>query len=175
MSDPRYPIGRYVPHEAPDAATIAQWIGEIEAAPALLRQAITGLGAAQLDTPWREGGWTARQVAHHVPDSHMNAYVRFRLALTEDQPTIKPYDQERWAELPDARTADPALSLALLESLHARWAILLRALAPADFARTFRHPEAEQPVSLVRTLGLYAWHGRHHASQVLALRQARGW
>lgn len=175
MPDPRFPIGRYVPHDAPDAATLGQWMGEVEALPALLHEAIAGLDAAQLDTPYREGGWTPRQIAHHVPDSHLNAYVRFRLALTEDVPTIKPYDQARWAELPDARTADPALSLALLDGLHGRWAILLRALSPADFRRTFRHPEAAQPVSLAHTLGLYAWHGRHHVSQVLALRQARGW
>jgi len=173
--DPRYPTGKYVPQDAPDGATIAQWMGEIEAAPALLRRAVGGLSPEQLDTPYREGGWTPRQIAHHVPDSHMNAYVRFRLALTEDQPVIKPYDESLWAELADARSADPELSLALLAALHARWAILLRSLSPADLERTFRHPAYDQPVNLARTLGLYAWHGRHHAGQVQGMRQARGW
>jgi len=175
MSDPRYPMGHYEPRPTPDADTLARWIDELAAAPGQMRRAVEGLTPEQLDTPYREGGWTVRQIAHHVPDSHMNAYVRFRLALTEDAPTIKPYDEALWAGLPDARTADPALSLALLEALHGRWVILLRALAPADFARTFRHPEHPAPVTLAHPLGLYAWHGRHHAAQAMSVRQARGW
>jgi len=175
MSDPRYPIGKYVPDDAADAATLARWIDEVAAAPAALRAAVDGLGAAELATPYREGGWTLRQVVHHVPDSHLNAYVRFRLALTEDTPTVKPYDESAWAELADARTAPPELSLALLESLHGRWVILLRSLEPTDLARAYRHPEHGGTTTLAQTLGLYAWHGRHHTAQVTALRTARGW
>ena len=175
MSDPRYPIGKYVPHPAPDAATLAQWIDEIAAAPAALRTAVQGLDDAQLDTPYRPGGWTLRQVAHHVPDSHVNAYMRFKLALTEDEPVIKTYDEARWAELPDARTGSIEPSLELLARLHERWVRLLRAMTPADFARAYRHPDVEGPVTLTRTAGLYAWHGRHHPAQVTMLRQSRGW
>lgn len=175
MRDPRYPIGKYVPDEAADAANLARWIDEVAAAPAGLRAAVDGLGAAELATPYREGGWTLLQVVHHVPDSHLNAYVRFRLALTEETPTVKPYDESAWAELADARTAPPELSLALLESLHGRWVILLRSLGPADFARGYRHPEHAGTTTLAQTLGLYAWHGRHHTAQITTLRAARGW
>jgi uncharacterized damage-inducible protein DinB len=175
MSDPRYPVGKYVPDDAADAATLARWIEEVAAAPAALRAAVDGLGPAELATPYREGGWTLRQVVHHVPDSHLNAYVRFRLALTEDTPTVKPYDEAAWAELADARTAPPELSLALLESLHGRWVILLRSLGPTDLARAYRHPEHGRTMTLAQTLGLYAWHGRHHTAQITALRAARGW
>jgi uncharacterized damage-inducible protein DinB len=174
MSDPRYPIGKYVADETGDAAMLARWIDEVAAAPAGLRAAVDGLGAAELDTPYRDGGWTLRQVVHHVPDSHLNAYVRFRLALTEDTPTVKPYDESAWAGLADARTAPPELSLALLESLHGRWVLLLRSLGPAEFARAFRHPEQGRTATLAQTLGLYAWHGRHHKAQITALRAARG-
>jgi hypothetical protein len=124
------------------------------------------LSQQQLDTPYRPGGWTVRQLVHHVPDSHLNSYMRFRLALTEQEPTIKPYDQALWAELPDSRTAPIEMSLSLLESLHERWVILLRSLTPAEWKRTFRHPELGV-VSLERTAALYAWHGRHHVAQVL--------
>ena len=172
--DPRYPLGKYVPDPNPDAATLARWIDDIAQAPETLRAAVRGLDDAQLDTPYRPGGWTVRQVAHHVPDSHMNAYVRFRLALTEDEPTIKPYDESRWAELPDARAGSIEPSLLLLESLHERWVRLLRAMTPADFQRTFRHPEAGL-VTLARMTGLYAWHGRHHPAQVTTLRASKGW
>lgn len=133
-----------------------------------------GLRDAQLDTPYREGGWTVRQVAHHVPDSHMNAYVRFRLALTEERPTIKTYEEARWAELADAKTAPVEVSLALLEPLHERWVRLLRSLSAGDLARTFTHPEHG-----VRTLEwmlfLYAWHGRHHTAHITELRKQKGW
>ena len=175
MTDPRYPIGKYVPHPSPDAATLAQWIDEIAAAPAGLRAAVQGLDDAQLDTPYRPGGWTLRQVAHHVPDSHLNAYMRFKLALTEDEPVIKTYDEALWAELPDARTGSIEPSLELLARLHERWVRLLRAMTPADFARAYRHPDVEGPVTLTRTAGLYAWHGRHHPAQVTMLRRSRGW
>ena len=174
-SDPRYPIGKYVPNPDPDAPTLAHWIDEIAAAPAALRAAVQGLDDAQLDTPYRPGGWTLRQVAHHVPDSHLNAYTRFKLALTEDEPVVKTYDESLWAELPDARTGSVAPSLELLENLHERWVRLLRAMSPSDFARVYRRPDVEGPVSLTRTAGLYAWHGRHHPAQITTLRTARGW
>jgi uncharacterized damage-inducible protein DinB len=175
MTDPRYPVGKYVPDPAPDAASLSGWVDQLAAAPELLRAAVRGLDDVQLETPYREGGWTLRQVAHHVPDSHLNAYIRFKLALTEDVPTIKPYDEARWADLPDARSGPVEGSLVLLERLHERWVRLLRALAPADYARTFRHPDAESPVTLARALGLYAWHGRHHTAQITTLRSARNW
>jgi len=175
MTDPQYPIGKYEPQTRPDAATLVRWIDEIAAAPDTLRAAMRGLDDTQLDTPYRPGGWTLRQVAHHVPDSHLNAYQRFKLTLTEDLPLIKTYDEARWAELPDARTGSIEPSLALLERLHERWVRLLRAMTPADFARAFRHPEVGAPVTLARTAGLYAWHGRHHPAQVTTLRASRGW
>jgi uncharacterized damage-inducible protein DinB len=175
MTDPRYPVGKYEPEAAPDASTLRAWIDQVAAAPEVLRSAVRGLGDAQLDTPYREGGWTLRQVAHHVPDSHLNAYVRFKLALTEDVPLIKTYDESRWAELPDARSGAVEVSLVLLERLHERWVRLLRAMTAEDFARTFRHPDVEGPMSLARLLGLYAWHGRHHPAQITTLRAARGW
>jgi len=132
------------------------------------------LSTEQLDTPYRPGGWTVRQVVHHLPDSHLNSYIRFRLALTEKEPTIKPYDQERWAELDDAKTAPIEPSLALLEALHQRWIMLLRSLIPADFARTFNHPEMGI-VTLDATLRLYEWHGRHHTAHITSLRERMGW
>jgi len=134
---------------------------------------VAGLSEPQLDTPYRPGGWTVRQVVHHVPDSHINSYVRFRLALTENEPTVKPYDESRWAELADSRTAHIETSLALLESLHERWVLLLRSLSPADFRRQFRHPELGA-VSLEKNLALYAWHGRHHVAHITSLRERMG-
>jgi hypothetical protein len=172
--DPRFPIGKYVPEPNPDALKLAAWIDDIARAPETLRAAVRGLDDAQLDTPYRDGGWTLRQVAHHVPDSHMNAYVRFKLALTEDTPVIKPYDESLWADLPDAKSGPVEVSLVLLERLHERWVKLLRAMTPADFAREYRHPESG-PASLARIAGLYAWHGRHHPAQITTLRAAKGW
>jgi len=172
--DPRYPIGRYSPPQEVTLALRQQAISTIAEAPAKLRAAVKGLSEDQLNTPYRDGGWTVRQVAHHVPDSHMNAYVRFRLALTEQEPAIKPYEEARWAELEDAKSAPVDISLALLDSLHDRWVRLLRSLNAEDFARTFRHPEHG-----VRTvdwlLFLYAWHGGHHTAHVTDLRKRRGW
>lgn len=172
--DLRYPVGKFV---APDHATDEQrrqFIDEIEATPARLRAAVAGLSDEQLDTPYRPDGWTVRQVVHHLPDSHLNSYTRFRLALTEDEPTIKPYYEDRWAELADARTAPPEVSLDLLETLHRRWVLLLRSLGPADFARSFRHPELGI-VTLEKSTALYAWHGRHHIAQITGLRERMGW
>jgi hypothetical protein len=174
VSDLAYPIGKFVWGGPTDATGRSRRIDEIAAAPMALRAAVAGLADGQLDTPYRPGGWTVRQVVHHVPDSHMNAYVRFRLAVTEDTPTIKPYDEAAWAELADARTGPVATSLALLEALHARWVALLGSLADADWARTFRHPELGV-VPLEKNLALYAWHGRHHVAHVTALRERMGW
>src|SRR5579884_1149567 len=139
--DLRFPVGRFDPHPAISEQQRREWIAEIAAAPARFREAVSGLNDSQLDTPYRPEGWTVRQVVHHVADSHMNSYVRFRLALTEDEPTIKPYDEARWARLADAATMPPDASLELLDALHRRWVALLRSFTPADFARTFRHPE----------------------------------
>jgi uncharacterized damage-inducible protein DinB len=139
-----------------------------------MRAAVAGLSDEQLDTPYRDGGWTVRQLVHHVPDSHLNAYTRFRLALTEPEPTIKPYDQAAWAELGDSRTAPIAMSLLLLEALHQRWVALLESLAAGDFERRFRHPEIGL-VTLGEVLGMYAWHGPHHVAHITALRHRNGW
>jgi len=172
--DLSYPIGKFEWNGEATQAQRRARIEDIERAPAEMRKALAGLNDEQLDTPYRPGGWTVRQLAHHVPDSHLNAYMRFKLALTEDQPTIKPYEQERWAELEDTRTTPVEVSLTLLDSLHQRWVQLLLSLAPADFARTFRHPELGL-VSLDKNLALYAWHGRHHVAHVTALRERLGW
>jgi hypothetical protein len=174
MEDLRYPVGEFRFPESVSAGELTRFIEQIADAPARLRAAIHGLADSQLDTPYRPGGWTVRQLAHHVPDSHINSYVRFRLALTEDQPVIKPYEEARWAELPDARTAPVEVSLALLENLHARWVPLLRSLSTADWKRSFRHPELGL-VSLENNAALYAWHGRHHVAHITALRQRLGW
>jgi hypothetical protein len=174
MEDLRYPVGEFRFPESVSAEDLTRFIRQIAEAPARLRAAIAGLGDAHLDTPYRPGGWTVRQVAHHVPDSHINSYTRFRLALTEDQPVVKPYEEARWAELPDARTAPVEVSLALLENLHGRWVPLLRSLSAADWKRSFRHPEIGL-VSLENNAALYAWHGRHHVAHITALRERMGW
>ena len=174
-TDLRYPIGKFSFPEQVTDAQCRQWIDEIAAAPAALRAAVAGLSPEQLDTPYRPGGWTVRQLVHHVPDSHMNAYVRFKLALTEDEPTIKPYEEARWAELPDVKTVPVSVSLTLLDMLHERWLGVLRTLSPADRRRGFRHPEHGRVLTLEQALALYAWHGRHHAAHVTALRERSGW
>ena len=171
----RYPIGRFQPPSRCDDDLRRAWIGELTALPRLVSKAIAGLDDRQLDTPYRPGGWTVRQVVHHLPDSHLNSYTRFRLALTEDQPVIRPYYEARWAELPDARDGPPALSLALLEALHARWVALLRTLAPDEWQREFVHPEHGRRIALNETLALYAWHGRHHVAHITGLREREGW
>src|SRR6201993_4987119 len=173
MSDPRYPIGKFSFDGTLSDAQRNQYIDDIAKAPAALRSAIKGLSAQQLDTPYRDGGWTVRQVVHHVADSHMNAYVRWRLALTETEPTIKPYEEGAWAKLEDAEHAPVEVSLRLLDPLHERWVSLLRSVKAGEFARTFRHPEHG-----VRTLDwmlfLYAWHGRHHTAHITELRKQKG-
>ena len=175
MTDPRYPIGPFVTPTSLTADERAAAIEQIAWAPAALRKAVQGLDDARLATPYREGGWTVRQVVHHVPDSHLNAYVRFKLALTEDRPTIKPYDQARWAQLADVTAVPVDVSLTLLTALHTRWVALLRAMTPSDFARVFIHPEMGRTLTLDQTLALYAWHGRHHTGHVTALRERMGW
>lgn len=174
-SDLRYPIGKF---ERPSAGLTSdqnrQMIDAIAEVPARLATAIAGLTTAQLDTPYRPGGWTVRQVVHHLPDSHMNAYVRFKLALTEVEPTIKTYEEARWAELADSCETPIETSFALLENLHKRWVLLLRSLSPTDWVRKFRHPELG-PMSLDQTLALYAWHGRHHVAHITSLRERKAW
>jgi hypothetical protein len=174
MADLRYPVGKFNFEEDPTAEQTQQAIDEIAATPANLRAAVSGLTDAQLDTPYREGGWTVRQVVHHVVDSHLNSYIRFRFALTEDEPTIKPYDEAVWAELIDAKSSPVEVSLALLEPLHERWVTLLRSLTPEDFKRQFRHPEIGA-VTLEKNVGLYAWHGKHHTAHITGLREREGW
>jgi uncharacterized damage-inducible protein DinB len=173
--DLRYPVGKFERPSAPlTPDQRRQFIDAIAEVPARLADAIRGLSPAQLDTPYRPGGWTVRQVVHHLPDSHMNSYVRFKLALTEDEPTIKPYEENLWAQLPDSRDTPVETSLALLENLHERWVILLRSLDPGDFARNFRHPELGL-TSLDHSLALYAWHGRHHVAHITALCERNAW
>jgi uncharacterized damage-inducible protein DinB len=174
MTDERYPIGKPSKVASPDAAEIEGWLSDIAQTPALLREAVAGLTDAQLDRPYREGGWTVRQVIHHVADSHMHSYARFRFALTEPSPTIRPYDEGAWAELPDAKSAPVEVSLALLDALHRRWMILLRSLDGAGMVKVFVHPE-RGPVPLVDAVALYAWHGRHHTAHITALRQRLSW
>ena len=175
MDDLRYPIGKFAFSGGSTERDREGWIADIAAAPARLRDAVRGLTAEQLDTPYRPGGWTVRQVVHHVPDSHLNAYVRFKLALTENAPTIKPYDEARWAELVDTRATPVETSLSLLDALHERWVILLRALGPADYARTFVHPEHGRALSLEWALAMYAWHSRHHVAHITSLRERMRW
>jgi hypothetical protein len=174
MPDPRYPIGPFEHRGPATPAQRAGWIADIVALPSLLRNAVAGLDDAQLDTPYRANGWTVRQVVHHLPDSHVNAYVRFKLTLTEDEPTIKPYDQARWAELPDGRTGPIAVSLGLVEGLHERWARVLQSLGPAEFARKLNHPELGA-LDLDFLTGMYAWHGKHHVAHITGLRKRMEW
>jgi hypothetical protein len=174
MSDPRYPTGRFAPKGTElTAGERHALVDRIRVAPDELRASVSGLSDVQLDTPYRDGGWTPRQIAHHVADSHLNAFVRFKLALTESKPTIKPYDQVEWAKLPDA-ALPVAPSLEIVDGVHERWVRILEALAPADFAKALVHPEIGV-IDLDYLLQLYAWHGRHHATQVGELRKRSGW
>ncbi len=174
MTDLRYPIGQFHFDGSLTEDQKQKCLNDIAQAPANLRAAVKGLSDQQLDTPYRLEGWTVRQVAHHVPDSHLNAYIRFKLALTEEEPTIKPYAEDRWAQLADTAATPVEVSLALLDSLHDRWVRLLRSLRPEDWQLTFRHPELGL-VSLEKNLALYAWHGRHHVAHITALRKRNGW
>jgi uncharacterized damage-inducible protein DinB len=172
--DLRYPVGPF-----DFAGTLSNeqrntLIDQIAATPEKMRAAVNGLSEEQLNTPYRPEGWTVRQVVHHVPESHMNSYLRFKLAVTEEEPTIKPYFEDRWARLDDANQAPIELSLDLLEALHGRWTWFLRSLTETDFQRTFRHPELGT-VCLDKNLALYAWHGRHHVAHITSLRERMGW
>jgi hypothetical protein len=175
MSDLRYPIGRFDMSAPITVESRAAALADLAALPAQLRAAVHGLTAAQLDTPYRPDGWTVRQLVHHLADSHMNAVTRVRLALTEQNPTIKPYDEKGWADLADSRTVAVEPSLALLEGLHERWVTLLRTLGADDFARTVVHPQHGRTMSIDTLAALYAWHGRHHVRHITALREREGW
>lgn len=172
--DPRYPIGKF---EMPAQVTPTlrqDAIQKIAETPSKIRAAVAGLSQSQLDTPYREGGWTVRQVVHHVPDSHMNAYVRLKLALTEDKPTIKPYAEDRWAQLADTASTPIATSLTLLDTVHERFVILLRSLSDSDFSKKLIHPDhGERDLNWLAFL--YAWHGPHHTAHITELRKKNGW
>lgn len=176
MSDAelRYPIGKYQPVQMLSEQDRQKLLAQIEETPRKLRDAVAGLSREQLNTPYRDGGWTVQQVVHHLADSHMNSYVRFKLALTEEEPTIKPYNETRWAELSDSKTTPVESSLVLMDALHERWVNLLRGMSPADFSRKMKHPE-RGAMTLDDTLGLNAWHGRHHIAHITGLRDRKGW
>lgn len=171
--DLRYPIGRDVAPASTTHAERAERIAAIAALPSNLRAAVAGLSDAQLDTPYRPGGWTVRQTVHHVADSHANGYIRQKLAVTEQNPTVKPYAEQLWAELADTKLPiEP--SLRMVDSIHERWATVLRSLSAGDFARTYQHPE-NGLMSLDVSLASYAWHGRHHVAHITELRKREGW
>lgn len=174
MTDLRYPIGEFEWHGENDIARRAEFIAAIEQLPARMRAVVSGLSDAQIDTPYRLGGWTVRQVVHHVADSHINAYTRFRFTVTEDEPALKGYNEGLWAEIADARSGPVDVSLTLLDALHRRWILMLRALTAEQFARSFHHSQLG-PVTLDRNLALYAWHGAHHVAHIASLRDRMGW
>jgi hypothetical protein len=175
MENLKYPVGRFdVKQPAPDADERRRLIDSLASTPARMAEAAAGLDDRQIDTPYRDGGWTVRQVVHHVPESHMNAYIRIKWGLTEDAPLIKTYDEKAWSDLPDAKTAPIDISLNLLSAIHVRWDVLWKSMADSDFARTIRHPEWGE-ISLATMLRLYEWHGRHHVAHVNGLRERAGW
>ena len=173
ITDPRYPIGRFTPVAASEQVR-RQAIDDLDALPARMREAVSGLTDPQLDTPYRDGGWTVRQVVHHVADSHLNGFSRMKLALTEDRPTIKPYDENAFATLADMHLPVD-VSLALLEALHTRWVAVYRSLAPEQFDRVFLHPEFSEAQTVDRHLQMYGWHSRHHVAHITELRRRLGW
>ncbi len=174
MTDPRFPIGPLQAKQELSPVERSAAIQQIAETPSRMRAAVSGLSTEQLDTPYREGGWTVRQVVHHLPDSHVNWYIRLKLALTEEEPLIKPFDETRWAELPDSRDTPVETSLSLLDSVHGRWVVLLRAMRPEEFARRMNHPERGL-ISLDWALHASAWHGAHHVAHVTSLRARMGW
>jgi hypothetical protein len=175
MDDLRYPVGRFQRPESLSPDQRAAAISDIAETPKRFRAAVSGLDDEQLNTPYRPDGWTVRQVVHHVPDSHMNAYIRFKLALTESTPTIKPYEEAEWARLEDSRTTPIETSLALLDALHDRWVRILHAMTPDDFQRTLKHPQHDGLMNLDQLLAMYQWHGEHHTAHVANLRTRNGW
>lgn len=172
--DPRYPIGQYEPQPF-SSRQKKEWLQDIQFLPSLLEQVIENMDEQQLNTPYRDGGWTVKQLVHHVADSHMNAYIRFKLGMTEEKPTIKPYEEALWANLADVDKVPINISITLLYTLHTRWHAAIRDLADADWNRTVFHPEAKKELSLWYLLGSYAWHGKHHTAHITALRERRGW
>ena len=174
MTDLRYPIGKYETQPYSDKLK-EDWLNDIKFLPQSLENAMLNLDEAQLKTPYREGGWTVKQVIHHVADSHINAYCRFKLGLTEDKPTIRPYDEQRWAELGDVEQLPPNVSITLLYALHTRWYTLLKSLAAADWNREIIHPEHNKTMTLWYLLGMYVWHGKHHVAHITSLRERNGW
>jgi hypothetical protein len=175
IQDMRYPIGRFKYDGDSSREAIDRSIADIAGLPARLRASVDGLNADQLNTPYREGGWTVREVVHHVPDSHVNAYVRCKLALTEQSPLVKPYDEAAWSRLGDVKVVPIDISLVLLEALHTRWVALLESLSDSDFERGYVHPEQQRMVPLREVVALYAWHGRHHTAHISSLRERNGW
>ncbi len=170
-----YPIGRFIPAETYTPRSLETWIGSIKSIPLLLDYCIENLDEAQLNTPYRPGGWTIVQVVHHIADSHMNAYIRLKLTLTEDRPVIKPYDEKQWAELPDVTDVPLNVSITLLHALHRRWTSLLFQMKDEDWTREYYHPADEKYVPLWQMTNMYSWHGKHHAEQILSLRKRMGW
>ncbi|HXS37758.1 MAG TPA: putative metal-dependent hydrolase [Flavipsychrobacter sp.] len=173
--DLQYPIGRFERPEKYTPENAKEWIASIEALPSWLDVCIENLDEAQIHTPYRPGGWTVQQVIHHIADSHMNAYIRFKLALTEDNPIVKPYDENLWAVLPDVEVVPVNVSVTLLHAMHRRWVALLKSMQPADWGKTYYHPESKQNVPLWHVGAMYAWHGRHHMEHVKQLRERMGW
>lgn len=173
-TDPRYPIGKYQPQPYSEQQK-KEWLADIQFLPEEVERAILNLDAAQLHTPYREGGWTVQQLVHHIADSHMNAYIRFRLGLTEDNPTIKPYDENEWVKLADIDTVSINVSLTLLHALHQRMLATIKDLTPEQWERKVTHPEHGREMTLWFLLGLYAWHGRHHTAHITTLRANKGW
>ena len=175
MSDDlRYPIGKFIPQPFSNTQK-EKWLLDIKFLPDDLEQAVLNLDAAQLDTPYREGGWKVKQLVHHVADSHMNAYVRFRLGLTEKNPSIKPYEEGEWAKLKDSEIIPINVSLTLLHCLHQRWYAFIKDLSESEWERTVFHPEHKKEISLWELLGMYSWHGKHHVRHITALRERKGW
>ncbi len=172
--DPRYPIGKYPAKETISPEELKNFIERIASLPSRLESSISGFSQAQLDTPYREGGWTVRQVIHHVADSHMNAYIRVKWALTETSPTIKAYDEKGWAETPE-NTDDPSLSIALIKALHAKWTALLSRLSAPELARDFVHPVTKRLARLDQLAAMYAWHGDHHLAHITELKKQKNW
>ena len=171
----RYPVGKFAFNANAEEKEIQQWISEIEKLPSQLRNAVKGLSDAQLNTAYRPDGWTLRQVVHHVADSHMHAYIRVKLALTENKPTIKPYEEKLWAEMEDSKNLSPEISLSLLDSLHTRWVYILKKLSAADLDRSVFHPESKREMSVKFLLALYSWHGRHHTAHITELMTRNKW
>lgn len=172
--DPRYPIGKYVAQPFSEGL-LKEWLTDIKNLPQHMENAVLNLDEAQLDTPYRDGGWTVKQLVHHVADSHMNAYIRFKLGLTEDNPTIKPYLEAAWAEMADTKNLPINISLTILHAVHARWNEVLRNMSREDFDRTVVHPESKRQFTLWEFLGLYSWHSRHHVAHVTSLRERMKW